>query len=57
MLDLNRTTQAHDVFGGEVALDTLPAGIGVPVFLQGLDLLLAVHGHSPEDAWGWLRIS
>ncbi|MNY83408.1 hypothetical protein D3C86_2261550 [compost metagenome] len=50
MLDLDRTTQAHHVFGGEIALDPFPAGIGIPVFLQGLDLFLAGHGHSPDDA-------
>ncbi|MNN29043.1 hypothetical protein D3C81_1426310 [compost metagenome] len=52
MLDLDRAAQAHHVFGRVVTLNALPAGVGVPVFLQGVDLLLAgSHVHSPDDRW------
>ena len=38
---LHAATQANHVSSGVTALDTLPAGIGRPVFFQGCDLLFA----------------
>ena len=38
VLDLDGTTQANDVFGGEPALDALPTRVLIPFLLQALSL-------------------
>ena len=45
-----RAAQAHHVLRGVAAADSLPARVGAPVLLEGLDLLLPVHAR-PLAAW------
>ena len=45
-----RAAQAHHVLGGIAAADSLPARVGAPVLLEGLDLLLPVHAR-PLAVW------